>query len=44
MVDDDERNALYRRAQEIVYLEDPGAVWMYDNYHVVGSRSARPRG
>jgi peptide/nickel transport system substrate-binding protein len=37
-VDTEERNALYRRAQEIVYLEDPGAIWMYDNYHVVGSR------
>ena len=38
-VDADARNALYRRAQEIVYMEDPGAVWMYDNYHVVGARS-----
>jgi ABC-type transport system substrate-binding protein len=32
------RNALYRRAQEIVYLEDPGAIWVYDNYYVVGVR------
>jgi len=38
-IDTEKRNALYRRAQEIVYLEDPGAVWMYDNYHVVGSRA-----
>ena len=38
-VDAEKRNALYHRAQEIVYLEDPGAVWMYDNFHVVGSRS-----
>lgn len=37
-VDSDRRNALYRRAQEIVYLEDPGAIWLYDNYHVVASR------
>ncbi len=32
------RQALYRRAQEIVYLEDPGALWMYDNYFVIASR------
>lgn len=38
-VDTDKRNALYYRAQEIVYLEDPGAVWMYDLYHVVGARA-----
>lgn len=37
-VNPEKRNALYRRAQEIVYFEDPGAVWMYDNYHVVASR------
>jgi peptide/nickel transport system substrate-binding protein len=37
-VDAERRNALYRRAQEIVYLEDPGAIWMYDNYHIVASR------
>jgi peptide/nickel transport system substrate-binding protein len=37
-IDPAKRNALYRRAQEIVYLEDPGAIWMYDNYHVVGMR------
>jgi peptide/nickel transport system substrate-binding protein len=38
-VDAEKRNALYRRAQEIVYLEDPGALWLYDNYHVVAMRS-----
>ena len=37
-VDAEKRNALYRRAQEIVYLEDPGAIWMYDNFHVVAAR------
>jgi ABC-type transport system substrate-binding protein len=37
-IDPDERNRLYRRAQEIVYLEDPGAIWLYDNYHVVAAR------
>jgi ABC-type transport system substrate-binding protein len=37
-IDPDKRNALYRRAQEIVYLEDPGAIWLYDIYHVVAAR------
>ena len=37
-IDPVKRNALYRRAQEIVYLEDPGAVWLYDLYHIVGVR------
>jgi peptide/nickel transport system substrate-binding protein len=38
-IDPEPRNALYLRAQEIVYLEDPGAVWLYDNYHVVAMRA-----
>ncbi|MDP6373684.1 MAG: ABC transporter substrate-binding protein [Vicinamibacterales bacterium] len=38
--DPDARQALYRRAQEIVYLEDPGAVWLYDNYFILGARSS----
>ena len=38
-VDTDKRNALYHRAQEIVYFEDPGAVWMFDNCHVVAARA-----
>jgi len=38
-IDVEPRNALYRRAQEIVYLEDPGAIWLYDNYHVVATRA-----
>jgi peptide/nickel transport system substrate-binding protein len=37
-IDAEKRNALYRRAQEIVYLEDPGAIWLFDNYHVVAMR------
>ncbi len=37
-VDAEARNALYHRAQEIVYLEDPGAIWLYDTYHVVAAR------
>ena len=32
------RQALYRRAQEIVYLEDPGAVWLFDNFVVAAAR------
>jgi ABC-type transport system substrate-binding protein len=37
--DAEKRNRLYRRAQEIVYLEDPGAIWLYDLYYVVAARS-----
>lgn len=33
------RKELYKRAQEIVYLEDPGAVWLYDNLFIVGARN-----
>lgn len=35
-----ERQRLYRRAQEIVYLEDPGAVWLFDTLYVVAAREA----
>jgi peptide/nickel transport system substrate-binding protein len=34
------RQALYKRAQEIVYLEDPGAVWLFDNFYIVATRNA----
>ena len=34
-----EREALYQRAQEIVYQEDPPGIWLYDNFYVVGARS-----
>ncbi len=37
--DAEARQALYRRAQEIVYLEDPGAIWLYDNYFIIGARA-----
>jgi peptide/nickel transport system substrate-binding protein len=37
--DASERQALYKRAQEIVYLEDPGAIWMYDNSYIVAVRN-----
>ena len=36
--DEAKRLALYRRAQEIVYLEDPGAIWLFDNYYIVATR------
>lgn len=32
------RNAMYRRAQEILYLEDPAAVWLFDLYEIIGVR------
>jgi ABC-type transport system substrate-binding protein len=38
-IETDRRNALYRRAQEIVYREDPGAIWLFDNYHIIAARS-----
>ncbi len=37
--DEARRLALYQRAQEIVYLEDPGAVWLFDNYYIVATRA-----
>jgi peptide/nickel transport system substrate-binding protein len=36
--DGDKRQQLYTRAQQIVYLEDPGAVWLFDNQYVVAAR------
>jgi peptide/nickel transport system substrate-binding protein len=36
--DEGRRQTLYRRAQEIVYLEDPGAVWLFDNQYIVAAR------
>jgi peptide/nickel transport system substrate-binding protein len=38
--DAEKRQALYRRAQEIVYLEDPGAVWLFDTLSVVATRKS----
>ena len=32
------RRALYKRAEEIVYLDDPPALWLYHNYNVVAAR------
>ena len=34
------RQALYTRAQQIVYLEDPGAVWLFDTLYSVAARKA----
>ncbi len=34
------RQKLYTRAQQIVYLEDPGAVWVFDNFYIVATRKA----
>jgi peptide/nickel transport system substrate-binding protein len=34
------RQALYTRAQQIVYLEDPGAVWIFDTLYSVAARRA----
>ena len=34
------RQALYTRAQQIVYLEDPGAVWLFDTLYSVAARAA----
>ncbi len=36
--DSEKRQALYTRAQEIVYFEDPGAVWLFDRLYIVASR------
>ena len=37
------RQALYTRAQQIVYLEDPGAVWLFDTLYSVASRAGGHR-
>ncbi|WP_047983523.1 glutathione ABC transporter substrate-binding protein [Ornithinibacillus californiensis] len=34
----DKRKELYKRAQEIVYLEDPVAFWLYDQYSIIAQR------
>lgn len=36
--DAERRLALYKRAQQIVYLEDPPALWLYDSYCVTVAR------
>lgn len=37
-IDPDKRKALYKRAQEIVYLEDPVAFWLYDGYVIIAKK------
>lgn len=36
---DERRQALYHRAQEILYLEDPGAAWLFDVFYVIATRA-----
>lgn len=33
------RLQLYKRAQEIIYLEDPAGIWLFDNIYVIATRS-----
>ncbi len=33
--DPEKRKSLYKRAQEIFYLEDPAGVWLYDQYAII---------
>lgn len=34
----DERLAMYNRVNEILYLEDPGAIWLFDQYQILSTR------
>lgn len=36
--DPEKRKALYKRAQEIFYLEDPAGMWLYDQYSIIVTR------
>ncbi|MNB65214.1 Glutathione-binding protein GsiB precursor [compost metagenome] len=38
-IDPEKRKALYKRAQEIVYIEDPVAFWLYDGYVMIGQKT-----
>lgn len=37
-LDTEKRRKLYQRAQEIIYLEDPAAIYLYDQYTMVAQR------
>lgn len=37
-MDPTKRQALYKRAEEIVYFEDPPVIWLYHNHAVVAAR------
>lgn len=37
-IDPDKRKTLYKRAQEIVYIEDPVAFWLYDGYVIIAQK------
>jgi peptide/nickel transport system substrate-binding protein len=34
----EKRKELYKRAQEIFYLEDPAGVWLYDQYAIIAQK------
>ena len=36
--DQELRKKLYKRAQEIVYIEDPVAFWIHDTYIILGAK------
>lgn len=36
--DPEKRKDLYKRAQEIFYLEDPAGIWLYDQYAIIVTR------
>ena len=36
--DMEKRRALYKRAQQIVYLEDPPVLWLFENFNVTAAR------
>lgn len=38
-VDQDKRLEMYNRVNEILYLEDPGAIWLFDQYQVLSTRN-----
>lgn len=39
MTDQVEREKMYQRVNEILYLEDPGGFWLYDQYHILVSKA-----
>lgn len=39
-IDSEKRRKLYQRAQEIVYLEDPGAIYLFDQYTMIAQKDS----
>lgn len=37
--DTEKRLSMYKRAEEILYLEDPVAIWLFDKYSIAAARS-----